>query len=87
MKPVPTSDKEIASVYLEQTLRGLILKLTEDVEVSRIEDNDDFDVYAELREIAGKNLRESRLDKIIERIVGRVEKMLVPIDRYLATKK
>ncbi len=83
MKHAPTSDKEIASVWLQQSLGELISKLEQDEDVDT---DDELSVYGELRVIADKNLRDSRLDKIISRIEERLEKMLVPIDRYLANK-
>lgn len=43
--------------------------------------------YDELREIAGKNLRDTRLEKIEDRIKERLEKILVPVEKYLATKQ
>jgi hypothetical protein len=82
-KFVPSSDKEIASVYLQKTLNELIAKLIDEND----DRDDDFDIYADLKEIADKNLYDSRLDKIINRIVERIEKILVPIDKYLANKK
>ncbi len=80
-KFVPSSDKEIASVYIQNEINFLITNLVGDEDVS-----EDFDVHYELKEIAGKNLREARLDKIVDRIIERLEKLLEPVDKYLDNK-
>ena len=76
---VPSSDKEIASVYIQNNLNELMKSLADE--------DEDSDIYETLKEIAGKNLREARLNKIINRIIERLEKLLAPVDKYLDTKK
>ncbi len=80
-KFVPTSDKEIASVYIHDVITELM------EEIQGNEEDVEEDVYDVLLQIADKNLRAARLDKIIERIIERLEKMLAPVDKYLDTKK
>jgi len=76
---VPSSDKEIASVYIQNNLNELMKSLADE--------DEDSDIYETLKEIAGNNLREARLNKIINRIIERLEKLLAPVDKYLDTKK
>ena len=81
-KFVPSSDKEIASVYIQNEINILITNLVGDEDA-----DEEFDVYADLKEIADKNLRENRLDKIVDRIIERLEKLRAPVDKYLDNKE
>lgn len=67
----PVSDKEIASAFLQKRLSELMNDI-------------DFD---ELRDLADKNLYDQRCEKIADRIAERLEKILVPIERYIEGRK
>jgi len=65
----PVSDKQIASAYLSKLMNGI--------------DAESIDKEA-LRELCGTNIRDSRCDRIAERIVERAQALVKPVDKYLA---